>query len=153
MKMKMFVILAALSVTATATAEPLGYPGSTWGVLTFPSSVINGTPEDDNWLYQGRVVQGVDWFKFGSEEDWLFNTYGAFGFSVDRNQLDYNNKLVPAVGAKVSRYFDNGVVDFGVEGVYERHFGDVEPAATNPDRDGFGVQAYVSYWFGWNLKK
>ena len=152
--MKKILMSAAmvLSLVGTAVmADPIGYPGSTWGVLTAPSSVLHDTPEANNWLYQGKITQGVDWFKFGSDDTWVFDTYGSLGLSVDRNKLDYNNKFVPAIGAKVSKLFDNGSIDVGVEGLYERHFGDVDPGYTGK-RSGFGVQAYVSYWFGWNLK-
>lgn len=152
MNMKFVVTLAALVLTSAASAaEPLGYPGQTWGVLTFPAGVIDGSPEHDNWLYQGRVVQGVDWFKFGEDQNWVFDTYGAFGFSVDSKNLDYNNKIVPAAGMKLSRFSDHGVIEAGVEAVYERHFGD--DAGGGYDRSGYGVQGYISYWFGWDAKK
>jgi hypothetical protein len=147
--------ILALSASAASYADgPVGYPGSTWGQLTAPSSVIKGTPEDNNWLYMGKITQGVDWLRFGKNDKWTFDTYGSFGFSVDRNRLDYNNKIVPAIGAKIERSFTRGVVSAGVEGIYERHFGDtaVYDSGSPIKQSGYGVQAYVSYWFGWNLK-
>lgn len=149
--------IAMLFAASVVTAAPIGYPGSTWGEFVAPSSVIKGTPEDNNWIYQGSISQGVDWFKFGADKKWTFDTYGRFGFSLDRNRLSYNNKIAPAVGAKVVRSFSNGAIDAGVEYVYQRHFGDIYDGASVVDtpvaREGYGARAYVSYWFGWNLGK
>lgn len=154
--MKKIVLgIVVLFASSVAMAGPIGYPGSTWGEFVAPSSVIDGTPEDHNWIYQGSISQGVDWFKFGENKNWTFDTYGRLGFSVDRNDLSYNNKLVPALGAKVVRNFSHGAFDVGVEYIYQRHFGDVYDGADavhdRVDREGHGARAYVSYWFGWNL--
>jgi len=142
------VILALASMGAMA-AEPLGYPGSNWSELTFSPGVIKGTKEDNNILLQGKVEQGIDWMKVSDK--WKLNTYASFGYSMDKNKLDYNNKLVPAVGVKLVRDFDHGVLNLGVQAVHERHF-NVGPEVTGPV-SGSGVQVYASYWFGWNLKK
>jgi hypothetical protein len=147
--MKKFLIASALSILATASVaeglKPIGYPGSTWSVLTLNPGVIRGTPEDNNVLLQGKIEQGIDWFRIGT--NWKFNTYASLGYSWDKNGLDYNNKLVPAVGLKFSRTFDSGVVDLGVQLVNENHF-----RSTATTKSGTGAQAYASYWFGWNLK-
>lgn len=155
---KTIVSLTALLASSAALAGPIGYPGSTWGEFVTPSSVIKGSPEDNNWLYLGKVTQGIDWFKFGTDQKWTLDTYASFGFSMDRNHLTYNDKIVPAIGVRVDRSFNNGIVTVGVEALHERHFGDMynggSPVTGTPVRmSGNGVQAYVSYWFGWNLKK
>lgn len=155
---KTILSLAAMLATTVALADgPVGYPGSTWGQFTAPSSVVKDTPEDGNWLYQGKITQGVDWLKFGTSKSWVFDTYASVGFSMDKNRLSYNNKLVPAIGAKVVRNFSSGMVEVGVEVVHEQHFGDVYNGATpvggRVSQNGTGAQAYVSYWFGWNLNK
>lgn len=148
--MKKILIAAAIlaaSTSAFAQSGPIGYPGSNWSVLTVNPSVIEGTPEDNNILLQGKLEQGIDWFRFG-DGNWVLNTFGSVGYSVDKNQLSYNNKIVPALGIKVSRKFDQGVIDVGTQLVHERRF-------RTPDgfpSSGTGVQVYVSYWFGWNLR-
>lgn len=150
---KSLIAIAALVASVGAFAQdglkPIGYPGSNWSVLTVNPGVIRGTAEDNNVLLQGKLEQGIDWVKFGSNKEWTFNTYASLGYSVDRNALAYNNKLVPAIGAKISRKFDNGVLDLGLQAVHENHFRGV-PAGT--PESGNGVQLYASYWFGWNLK-
>lgn len=155
--MKKYILaVLAFAITSTAHADPVGYPGSTWGVLTAPSGVIKDTPEDNNWLFQGKATQGVDWVKFGSTKAWVFDTYASVGYSMDRNRLSYNNKVVPAVGIKVVRNFSKGVIEAGVEYEYEHHYGDIyngaDKVGTPVGYKGYGAQAYVSYWFGWNLK-
>ncbi len=145
-------VLALFAVAAVAeggTSGPIGYPGSAWSVLTVNPSPIRGTPEDNNVLLQGKVEQGVDWMRFGEDKRWRLNTYASVGYSWDKNGLAYNNKVVPAVGVKVSRDFESGVVDIGVQAVHQRNFRGV---TAGPSR-GTGVQVYASYWFGWNLGK
>lgn len=142
---KTLVTLALVALSGAALAQPVGYPGINWSVLTLNPGVIRDTGERDNMLLQGNLEQGVDWVHFGEGNRWRFTSYGSLGYSVDRAGLDYNNKLVPAVGVKISRSYDNGVVDLGVQAVHERHF--------RSNRSGTGVQAYASYWFGWDLKK
>jgi hypothetical protein len=148
MKKAIFASALALAMVAGAQAEPLGYPGSNWSVLTVNPSPIRGTPEDNNVLLQGKIEQGVDWMRLGDGK-WRLNSYVQLGYSADKNGLAYNNKLVPAIGTKVSRDFDNGVLDLGVQVVHQNNFRGV---TTGPS-SGTGVQLYASYWFGWNLKK
>lgn len=147
--MKKSIIAATLAVFSLGAVaqdgiKPLAYPGSNWSVLTVNPGVISGSPEDNNVLLQGKLEQGIDWVKFGDKKRWTLNTYVSLGYSVDKNKLDYNNKLVPAIGVKVSRSYEHGVVDFGVQAVHENHF-----RATGGRKSGSGVQAYASYWFGW----
>jgi len=162
------ILIAAIAVLSTSVAVagddyagPVGYPGSTWGHFAFPSSAYNAGVEKDNWIYQGKITQGVDWVNFGVDDQWVFDTYASVGFSVDRLGIVYNNKLVPALGAKLSRKFSHGAIDFGVEGLYEKHFGKRNSSGelwsnvgSSPEKGahGYGVQGYVSYWFGWNGK-
>lgn len=145
--MKKSLIAMALAVAAVgASAEglkPLAYPGSAWSVLTFPAGVAGS--EEHNTLLQGKVEQGIVWKKFGANNEWALNTYGSVGFSADRDGFGYNNKVVPAVGVKMTRSFESGIVDVGVQVVHENRFKD--------HQRGTGVQAYVSFWTGWDLRK
>lgn len=150
---KSLIAIAALAMSAVAFAQdgmkPLGFPGSNWSVVTVNPGVVKNTPEDDNVLLQGNLTQGIDWKKFGAEKQWTLNTYLSLSYSWDRNGLAYNNKVVPALGVKMSRRYEHGVLDLGVQGVHQYNFRGV--SAGQPNR-GNGVQMYASYWFGWNLK-
>lgn len=143
------MLAAVVSAFAQEGLKPLGYPGSNWSVLTFNPGVIEGSGEEDNILLQGKLEQGIDWKKFGANNEWTLNTYVSLGYSADKNGLIYNNKLVPAIGTKISRRFESGVLDLGVQAVHENHF---RGTTSGPTR-GSGVQVYASYWFGWNLGK
>ena len=151
--MKKTIIATVMALSAIgASAEglkPIGYPGSNWSVLTVNPGVIKNSAEEHNVLLQGKLEQGVDWLRFGADKNWRLNTYAALGYSVDKNAIAYNNKLSPAIGVKVSRDFDSGVVDLGIQAVHETH----NRGVSSGPKSGTGVQAYASYWFGWNLKK
>jgi hypothetical protein len=136
------LVAIAACACAQAGVAQIAYPGSTWGVLMYPAGL---TPaEKENTLLAGRVEQGIDWFRFGDEQ-WKFNTYAALAYSVDNQGLDYNNKLTPAIGMKVSRTFESGVLDFGLQAIHERRW---KTSASNS-----GAQVYVSWWFGWDARR
>jgi hypothetical protein len=141
--LNMVKIACPILITHAAHAEPIAYPGSTWGQLVYPAGLVG--EEKTDALLSGRVEQGVDWFRFG-EDKWKFNTYAALGYSVDNKGLSYYNKLTPALGLKVSRSFDGGSLDLGVQVIHERRWKD-------SDSSNSGVQAYANWWFGWDAKK
>ena len=145
--MKKLIIAAVLAATSFSASAQIGYPGSNWSELTVNPSVIKGTPEDNDLLFQGNIQQGIDWAEYGN---YKLNTFVAMNYSIDRNKLSYNNKIVPMVGVRLVRtYGDAGVGEVGVRLVHQNDFRGV----TEGPRSGNGVQAYASYWFGWNLKK
>jgi hypothetical protein len=150
-------VAAVLSASAALAYDgPLAYPGSTYGAIIGPSTVLKLAPESRNWLYVGQITQGIDWFKFANNT-LTFDTYGKVTFSDDNNHLTYNDKVQAAFGARIDRHFSDGILTLGVETVDEHHWGDgwngqLQVPASDPSMNGFGVQAYVSYWFGWNLK-
>jgi len=143
--MKKLLLASAIVMASTsALAEglkPLALPGSTWGVLSYPSGTQGADRE--NLLYQGRIEQGAIWARFGERKEWALNTYIAASYTVDSEGLVYNNYVTPAIGVKMTRYFDNGTVDLGVQGVYQKYF-------KGSNADGTIVQVYASYWFGWD---
>lgn len=143
---KTLIALAVLAASFGASAQS-SFPGSNWSELTVNPSVVRGTPEDNNVLLQGNVEQGM--IVTTLAKGWRVNTFAGLNYSIDRNALAYNNKLVPMVGVKLQHDFDGGVVDLGVRLVHENHFRGVTAGPSS----GTGVQAYVSYWTGWNLKK
>lgn len=140
--MKKIIFALALASAAAAHAEPIEYPGSTWGVVMGPASTTGA--EKNNVLAQGKIEQGIVWFRF-ADGQWKLNTYASLSYSLDTEGINYNNKAVPAVGVKATREFSSGVVDVGVQAINERRWKD--------NVNSSGVQAYASYWFGWNLKK
>jgi hypothetical protein len=134
--------VVAACICAPVSAQPLAYPGSTWGQVIYPSGL--SLEERENTLLSGRVEQGVDWFRFGNEQ-WKFNTYAAVGYSTDTKGLPYNNKVTPALGFKISRSFETGVLDLGLQAVHERRW-----KANTSDS---GLQVYASWWFGWDARR
>jgi hypothetical protein len=134
------ITLIALPFSQHALAQ-IAYPGYTWGTITFPNSVMkNSGKELDNVALDMKVEQGIDWFKFG-QDSWRFNTYISLRVAADNQGLDYNNKVSPALGFKIRRDFDQGILDFGVQAVQERRW-------KIPTKSS-GYQAYASWWFGW----
>jgi opacity protein-like surface antigen len=145
--MKKILIAAAVMAFAMSASAQSSYPGSAWANMTVNPSVVKNSAESDNVLLQGRVEQGMI---VGHVGNFRVNTFGAVNYSVDRNGLDYNNKIAPMVGVKMQRDLgSNGIVEFGVQAVHERHFRGV----TGGPSTGTGVQAFVSVWSGWDLKK
>ena len=144
---KLFFIIAMLSSIPAFAEGPIGYPGSDWTSFTTNPSPIRGTPENNNYLLQGNIQQGIDWLKIGKSQ-WVFNTYAALGYSVDHNALYYDNKLTPALGLKFRRDYTNSSVEVGVQAIHQDNFRGVTEGANN----GNGVQLFINYWTGWNLK-
>lgn len=145
---KTLLVAAALVAMATASgaSAQLAYPGSNWSNLTYNPSPIKG-PEDNNVLLQGNLEQGIVWANVGG---WNVNTYGAIGYSADRNGLAYNNKIVPTLGLKFQRPWDKGNLDVGIQVVHQYNFTGVPDGQS---KSGTGVQVYVQYWTGWDLKR
>lgn len=144
--LKYFAIASSIGVSVV-NADPIAYPGYTWGSLSYTPSGIDQV-EDNNIMFQGVLNQGIDWMKIN--DNWTFNTYAQVSVNTDRNGLDYNNKIVPSVGAKLSKGYENGVVDFGVEMFHEQRFGDLYKSTNRTDT---GIKVYANYWFGWDAKR
>lgn len=110
-------LLVIFIAGSPATAEPLGYPWSTWGEL---SQTWDDT--ETGLKIDGYLEQGVDWFKIGPT-DWVFNTFAGLRF-VQSDQNNYwNNKFGPWFGLKAKHDFklfpDSwGEVALGLRGEY-----------------------------------
>ncbi len=137
-------VLAALLMTSVvASAEPLGYPGYTWGSVMYPSDVAS---ERGNLVFDGKIEQGIDWIKFG--QSYTLNTFVDLRYTLDTKGYPWNNRITPGIGAKISRVFSElGIVDFGVKLVHENCWKEKE------NRNSTGVQAFLEWYFDWNLKK
>lgn len=143
MKMRAWAAGAGLLAAAAAAGQPLAYPGSTWTHVSYPSGLA--APEDRNLLLSGRIEQGAVWFRLGSGGEWAFNTYAALNYSADGKGLGYNNKLTPALGMKLTRPLNGGILDLGLQVAHERRFKD--------HQSNTGVQAYAGWWAGWDLRR
>lgn len=146
--MKKALLALVLIASAFGTSAQLAYPGSNWSNLTYNSNPVRFGDEKVNTLLQGNIEQGIVWKQFS--DGWRFNTYAAMGYSVDNIGLSYNNKVTPTLGFKFQRPWENGNLDVGVQVVYQNNFRGVPSSVNN---SGTGVQAYVQYWTGWDLKR
>lgn len=165
MRLKMIVaaVVVALSqgVAAQTTAdtsvsdawkfpEAIAYPGYTWGGVMYPASVIKGDPERHDVLFNGRTEQGADWFKFGANKEFTFNTFVAANYAVDSQGLSYNNKVQPQIGAKIRHAWANGGSgELGVAYTYEDRW---KTDAGQPST-GNGVQVFYNFYMNWDLKR
>ncbi len=133
-------ILALALSPAAARGLELRYPGSMWSEFRFPSASV---PEERNdYVFEGAVEQGIDWVKF--HKRYTVNTFADFRFTVDKEKLDYTNRLMPGVGLKLKVAVGPGIVQVGVKGAYEDRF-------ESRRRSSF-VYGFVNWWFGWDLK-
>ncbi len=125
---------------------PISFPGYTWGNFQFPNSVIKDTADYQNMVYQGKIEQGVVWAKFGNAKEFSLNTFADFNYTLDTRGLVYNNKILPGLGIKIQHQLADKIVsEYGVKVVYENQW-------KNGGGEGWGVQAFVNYWGGWDLK-
>lgn len=140
------VCSSVLAQEQKAAFRPLGYPGYTWGSVVFPSSIIGGV-EENNILLQGKIEQGVDWFKLGSNKNITLNTFVDVGYSLDNKQIAWNNKITPGIGLKLKHDVFSVRFEYGIRYGYEQRWHD--PI----NKSGTGVQVFVNWSAGWNLKK
>jgi hypothetical protein len=151
MKKSIISLLTIAAISGAAMAQeslkPVSYPGSNWSNITFNSDPV-ADKAHTNTLLQGNVEQGIVWRTF--DNGWRLNTYAAMGYSVDNRGYSYNNKVTPTLGVKLQRPWENGIIDIGVQAVYQNTFRGLPSGVSN---SASSVQLYVQYWTGWDLKK
>jgi hypothetical protein len=132
---------------ASAGKGPIAMPGYMWGFGGTPGSMAAGAPTN-NIGYSAKVEQGVDWFAFDEDKKWRFNTFVNAMISKDTSSYayTYGNVFAPAVGVKIRNVYESGLIEAGVQYVNQHNL-------TTSSASGQGVQAFVSYWFGWDLKR
>ncbi len=81
-------------------------PGSTSGNIQYPSSAQPA--ESDNLLLSGTIEQGVDIFSDG--EGTAINLFARVDYRWDSEELDFNRKLLGAVGLKFRHYFSDSLI-------------------------------------------
>ncbi len=129
-----------LSLSTDASALDLRFPGSFYSEFRYPNSPVEG--ERGNNALDGSFEQGIDWLNIN--ERLTLNTFGEFRYNLDTEGLDYNNRVIPGIGAKFKlRIGHNGMAQFGVKGVYEHRF--------KSGRTNTIIMGFVNCWFGWEL--
>ena len=135
------VAISLLMLTPALTAaEPLGYPGYTWGDISYPSNVA---AEKENLLFDGKIEQGIDWMALDSKKEYILNTFVDFRYTYTK-KYPWNNQI--GIGMKVRRIFPKaGIADIGVKLVHENRW--------KEDLSASGVQVFFNWYFDWDLKK
>ena len=81
-------------------------PGSTSGNIQFPSSAQ--PRESENLLLSGKIEQGVDLLSL--TPDTSLNLFARIDYRWDTEELDFNRKVLSAVGFKLRHSFSDSFV-------------------------------------------
>lgn len=130
----------ALSPSCALATMPLGFPGSTWGTLRFPSS--QDVQEKDNLILEGAIEQGIDWFELG---EWsVVNTFMQVSYAVDQEKFDYNNEIEFEVGLKLKILsLDWMCLEFGGKYILDYRW--------ETDRHTKGTEVFLNWGASWDL--
>ena len=137
---KYLFALAAILTPSLAYAEESNFPGSAWVNITGPHT---GGEESGNWVITGKINQDA---VLTEVSDWKLSAYANVAFSTDTKGFEWNNRITPATGLKLSRDMLGGSFDIGVQYAHETHFGRIYK---RDERSQGGVQVTVNYWTGW----
>lgn len=139
--MKKYVLgLVALLTPSIAYAEESNFPGSAWINITGPHV---GGGEKGNWVLTAKANQDA---VLTEVSDWKLSAFVSVGISTDTKGYEWNNKVTPATGIKLTKEIGSGIFDVGVQYAHETHFGKLYKM---PERDAGGFQVTVNYWTGW----
>lgn len=116
--------------SAHADDFPLGYPGNTWGNLTYDQNNISGSS------LLGTVRQGVEFFKL--PYDTTLYSYVSFGGRLRTLNETYYNVYSPSAGTQIR----GGTWAAGYEYFYERY-----PALKQSVRPS---EFYITSYQAWN---
>jgi hypothetical protein len=148
--MKKLLLIAAMiaaSTSAQAFDGPIAYPGNTWGTLVYAAHSPEGFQK---YRIEGIVEQGADWFKFGEEKKWTFNTYGAFEYVINSD----TRGITPILGIKSTRAFSDGSLDLGIREKYgNTYLSPTGQSFAGGSRKVARTEIYATYWFAWDAKK
>ncbi len=133
------LLAAPLIAPPPAGAADRAYPGALYAEFRYPNAPA--VEERDNRMLEATLEQGVDWTRLADRL--TFNTFAEMRYQVDAAGLDYNNRVVPGVGAKLKLRTRNGLIQSGVKGVYEYRY--------ESGRSDTIVMGFVNCWFGWDL--
>ncbi|HET6371468.1 MAG TPA: hypothetical protein VFG95_09740 [Nitrospiria bacterium] len=127
------MVAVYLAVIAPANAlEPLGYPGSTWGQLSYDNDSLVGAGA------LGYINQGIDWTTLPG--DIPVNTFAEFRYRFRTENNDFYNEYGGAVGVELRKWF----LKFGIDYFWQR-FPDLPESSDK-------LQIYLSWYYDWDLK-
>jgi len=141
------VCLVVGGFVENVSAEPIGYPFTSWGAITSSNSNEN----ENVFKFNGYLEQGVDWVRFNKS---TLNTFvGLYGVQSDETYDYWDNKVALFVGAKIKNPLDLGVTDWGgmelgVRGEFYDYTRDNSPIT----RDA-AVVLFLQWSFGGDWKK
>jgi hypothetical protein len=138
--MKKILLALCLALPTPALAEPIAYPGFAWVNVVGPHV---GGEEDGNWVITGRVQQGADWVDI---DGWRLQTFVAVTASTDTKKFEWNDRLIPAIGASIRKDTKIGQFEIGTQLVHESRFGRRQVGV---GRETTGIQVFANYWAGW----
>lgn len=125
---------------------PIGYPGNTWGTLVYAAKAPDGFPRR---RIEGIVEQGVDWFRFGDEKKWKYNTFVAAEYVLNTD----SQGVTPVIGMKVNRAFSDGSLDLGLRVKRgSTYLSPVGVSFAGGTERVTRTEVFATYWFAWNLK-
>lgn len=102
--------VADLAGVITERSLPLGFPGTTWGQLRYPASHFE--EETSDTLIEGAIQQGIDWVRLS--ENSVLNTFVLVDYTFDSKDLEWNNKIKFAPGAKFKAFVaKNALLEIG----------------------------------------
>lgn len=140
--MNKLLIAACFVGCVTSVHSQPSTPGSAWVEMSATPASSRHTEEKNNVILQSHINQGIVVANFG---DTRLIPYAALNLSIDKNRIEYNNKVVPTVGVRLSRKFGDGIVEGGVRIVNEHKF------RLDSNKTTTSVQLFVSAWYGWDL--
>lgn len=134
------LVLVFLLIFSSHAFAIEGYPGHTWGDLTWEIPRTGGTP---NLTLEGWIEQGIHWVSWGNLK---LNTYASLRYKWDEEKFDWNNKISPGVGVALELYSPKQIhVRTGIEYLWERFY-----VSGHEEQK---VYFYVTWYGWWDLKK
>ena len=133
------IIASAFTITLFALwpgfgwAEPIGYPGGTWGQVTHDDDNISGSGA------MGWVNQGIDWVKLPG--DVVFDTYVEYRHRTRTLNRKYYDSQGPAVGME----FKKDILSLGAA-VYWEKLPELEESTTNRE-------LYAVWFYDWDINR
>jgi hypothetical protein len=138
--MKKFILGFLALIAPTSAYAESDFPGSAWVNVTGPHV---GGGEKGNWVITAKANQDA---VLTEVSDWKLSSFVSVSLSTDSKGYEWNNRVTPAVGMKITRDVPGGIFDIGVQYAHETHFGKLYKM---PDRSSGGIQVSVNYWTGW----
>jgi hypothetical protein len=147
--MRQILIFAVLVSVAWSQDAPHAVSSSVLDLVKLPgeiastsgqlSSYEKGNIVADTYVEQKAVVSTA-W-----NDTLTLSPYVSAEFVLDTSGYNWNNKVSPSLGLKISKHLRAGVISAGIGYMYENRF---------RNADGFkptgGRIDFLSDWFGWN---